>query len=149
MRRYSRFQYKCPLCYFKILSESGIAAGVRRIEALTGDGVLHIIKKSRKSFTGEACKAVENHSGEIVEKIAHLQEEVKALHSENESLKSKMAQDALGDVMNQVQEVNGVKLLAAKVTDVDMNGLRDLGRQSKRKAGRRRCCSCTVMQAEK
>ena len=60
---------------------------------------------------------------------------MKALASENESLKSKLAQGALGDVMNQVVEVKGVKLLAAKVEGVDMNGLRDLGDQLKEKIG--------------
>ena len=79
---------------------------------------------------------------EIEEKIAHLQAEVKALHSENESLKAKMVQDAVGDVMSQVQEIKGVKLLATALEDVDMNGLRDLGDQLKEKTGRRRCCSC-------
>lgn len=71
----------------------------------------------------------------MVEKIAHLQGEMKALASENESLKSKLAQGSLGDVMNQVVEVKGVKLLAAKVEGVDMNGLRDLGDQLKEKLG--------------
>ena len=64
-----------------------------------------------------------------------LQGEVKALSSENESLKSKLAQGALGDVMDKVVEVKGVKLLAAKVDGVDMNGLRDLGDQLKGKLG--------------
>ncbi len=71
----------------------------------------------------------------VAEKITHLQAEVKSLHSENESLKSKLAQGSLGDVMNQVQEIKGVKLLAAKVDGVDMNGLRDLGDQLKEKLG--------------
>ena len=60
---------------------------------------------------------------------------MKALQSEIESLKSKAAKDALGDVMNQVKEVNGVRLLATAVEDVDMNGLRDLGDQLKEKLG--------------
>ena len=59
--------------------------------------------------------------------------ELKALQSENESLKSKAAKEALGDVMDQVVEVNGVKLLATKVSGVDMNGLRELGDQLKTK----------------
>ena len=59
----------------------------------------------------------------------------KALASENESLKSKAAKDALGDVMNNVKEVKGVKLLATKVSGVEMNGLRDLGDQLKEKLG--------------
>ena len=61
--------------------------------------------------------------------------EIKALQGENESLRSKAAKDALGDVMNQVTDVKGVKLLAARVDGVDMNGLRDLGDQLKAKLG--------------
>ena len=119
---------------FKILSESGIAAGVRRIEALTGNAVLEYYKK-QEALLQEASKALKVNSGEILEKIAHLQEEVKTLQSENESLKSKMAQGSLGNVMDKVVEVDGVKLLAAKVEGVDMNGLRDLGDSLKEKLG--------------
>ena len=60
---------------------------------------------------------------------------MKTLQSENESLKSKMAQESLGDVMDQVVEVKGVKVLASALNDVDMNGLRDLGDQLKEKLG--------------
>ncbi len=119
---------------FKIVSESGVAAGVRRIEALTGEGVFAYYKEIEKR-QAEIAAMLKTSPAEIEEKIAHLQAEVKALHSENESLKAKMAQDAVGDVMNQVQEVNGVKLLAVSLTDVDMNGLRDLGDQLKEKLG--------------
>ena len=83
----------------------------------------------------EAAKALKTSPAEIEEKISHLLAEVKALQSENESLKSKMAQESLGNVMDQVVEVKGVKLLAAAVPDVDMNGLRDLGDQLKEKLG--------------
>ena len=119
---------------FKIVSESGIAAGVRRIEALTGEGVFAYYKEIEKR-QAEIAAMLKTSPAEIEEKIAHLQAEVKALHSENESLKAKMAQDAVGDVMDQVQEVKGVKLLAVSLTDVDMNGLRDLGDQLKGKLG--------------
>lgn len=119
---------------FKIVSESGIAAGVRRIEALTGNGVLEYYKKQEAALHA-AAKALKANPSEILDKIAHLQGEVKSLQSENESLKSKLAQGALGDVMNQVTEVKGVKVLAAKVEGVDMNGLRDLGDQLKEKLG--------------
>ncbi|MBS6867518.1 MAG: alanine--tRNA ligase [Firmicutes bacterium] len=119
---------------FKIVSESGIAAGVRRIEALTGEGVFAYYKEIEKR-QAEIAAMLKTSPAEIEEKIAHLQAEVKALHSENESLKAKMAQDAVGDVMDQVQEVKGVKLLAVSLTDVDMNGLRDLGDQLKEKLG--------------
>ena len=119
---------------FKIVSESGIAAGVRRIEALTGDGVFAYYKEIEKR-QGEIAAMLKTTPAEIEEKIAHLQAEVKALHSENESLKAKMAQEAVGDVMNQVQEIKGVKLLATALEGVDMNGLRDLGDQLKEKLG--------------
>jgi alanyl-tRNA synthetase len=119
---------------FKIISESGVAAGVRRIEALTGrglmayyDGLEHTVK--------EAASLVKAAPAELTEKLKHLLAEMKNLQSENEALKSKAAKEALGDVMDQVITVKGVKLLAAKVTDVDMNGLRELGDQLKDKLG--------------
>lgn len=117
---------------FKILSESGVAAGVRRIEALTGNGVMKYYKEMEDKLH-EVAKALKATSANVVEKAEHLLAENKALHGELESMKSKAAKDALGDVMNQVTEVKGVKLLAAKVSGVDMNGLRDLGDQLKEK----------------
>ena len=117
---------------FKLVSESGIAAGVRRIEALTGNGVMEYYK-NLESLLNQAAKAAKTSTGELSDKIFHMQNEIKALHSENESLKSKMAQDSLGDVMNQVTEVKGVKLLAVKLENVDVSGLPDLGDQLKEK----------------
>ncbi len=119
---------------FKIISESGIAAGVRRIEALTSEGVFEYYDKMEDTIN-EAAKVVKTNPAGLVEKLEHLMAEVKALQSENESLKSKAAKDALGDVMDQVTEVKGTKLLAVSVSDVDMNGLRDLGDQLKEKLG--------------
>ena len=119
---------------FKILSEAGIAAGVRRIEALTGDGLMAYYKKTEEELH-EAAKAAKAAPAELKAKIEAMQAELKALQAENEQLKSKLANESLGDVMNQVREVNGVKVLAAKVLDVDMNGLRNLGDQLKEKLG--------------
>ena len=119
---------------FKILSESGVAAGVRRIEALTSKGLIRYYDNLEKKLN-EAAKVLKATPDNLDEKIAHLTAENKALHSEVESLKSKLAQDAMGDVMDQVQEIKGVKLLAAEVDGVDMNGLRDLGDQLKEKLG--------------
>ena len=119
---------------FKILSESGVAAGVRRIEALTGNGVMKYYKEMEDKLY-EVAKALKATPANVVEKAEHLLAENKALHGELESMKSKAAKDALGDVMNQVMEVKGVRLLAAKVSGVDMNGLRDLGDQLKEKLG--------------
>jgi alanyl-tRNA synthetase len=119
---------------FKIISESGVAAGVRRIEALTGDNVFAYYDTVEAELAA-AAKAAKATPATLVEKIEHLMAEIKALQSENESLKSKAAKDALGDVMDQVVLVNGIKLLATSVKDVDMNGLRDLGDQLKEKLG--------------
>lgn len=119
---------------FKIVSESGIAAGVRRIEALTGEGVFRYYREQEAKLA-EAAKLLKTTPAAVSEKIGHLLAEVKALQSENESLKSRAAKDALGDVMSQVKEIKGVKVLAAKVEGVDMNGLRDLGDQLKEKLG--------------
>ena len=119
---------------FKIVSESGIAAGVRRIEALTGNGVLAYYKEMETRLAA-AASLLKTSPAELTDKIAHLQAELKAAHSENESLKSKLAQDSLGDVMDKVTEIKGVKVLASSLTDVDMNGLRDLGDQLKEKLG--------------
>ncbi|MDY5701431.1 MAG: alanine--tRNA ligase [Lachnospiraceae bacterium] len=119
---------------FKIISENGVAAGVRRIEALTGKGVTAYYKQLEAQLE-QAAKALKTVPGKVHEKIEHLLAEMKALQSENESMKSRLAKDALGDVMDQVREVKGVKLLAASVQGVDMNGLRQLGDQWKEKLG--------------
>ena len=119
---------------FKILSESGVAAGVRRIEALTGPGVFAYYKEM-ESRLEEAARIAKATPANLTERLEHLMAEVKRLSAENESLKSKAARESLGDVMNQVKDVKGVKLLAARADGVDMNGLRELGDQMKEKLG--------------
>ena len=119
---------------FKIVSESGIAAGVRRIEALTGDGVFAYYRNMENTLN-ELAKVMKTTPAEVVARAQHMTAEIKTLNSELESLKSKLAKDSLGDVMDQVKEINGTKVLAAKVAGVDMNGLRDLGDQLKEKLG--------------
>ena len=119
---------------FKIISESGVAAGVRRIEALTSEGLLNYYADLETKLR-EAAHLLKATPDNLAEKISHLTAENKSLHSEIESLKSRMAQDAVGDVMDQVREVKGVKLLAAQIEGIDMNGLRELGDQLKEKLG--------------
>ena len=119
---------------FKIISESGVAAGVRRIEALTGSNVFAYYKEVEEKLNA-AAKVVKSTPANLLERLESLMAEVKALSSENESLKSKAAKDALGDVMDQVKEIKGLKVLATSVDGVDMNGLRDLGDQLKEKLG--------------
>lgn len=117
---------------FKILSETGIAAGVRRVEALTGNGVFAYYKELEQVLYS-AAKTAKTEPSLLTDKIENYLEEIKSLKSENEKLKSKLANNSLGDVMNQAIEVKGVKLLAVKVPDVDMNELRNLGDQLKDK----------------
>ncbi len=119
---------------FKIVSEGGVAAGVRRVEALTGANVFAYYQKVEEDLQ-RAAAAAKAAPANLAEKIAAMQAQIKALQSENESLKSKLAQSSMGDIMNEVVEVKGVKLLAASVPEVDMNGLRDLGDQLKEKLG--------------
>ena len=122
------------IAIFKILSESGIAAGVRRIEALTGHGVIQYYKDLEKKLN-DAARAAKTEPAQLTGRIEALHEEIRALKSENEKLKSKLASSSIGDIMNQVQEVKGVKLLAASVPELDMNGLRNLGDKLKDKLG--------------
>ncbi|MBE5957861.1 MAG: alanine--tRNA ligase [Lachnospiraceae bacterium] len=119
---------------FKILSENGVAAGVRRIEALTGANVLEYYRLVEENLE-KAAAAAKTNASNLVEKIQGMQAQIKELSSENESLRSKLAKNSLGDVMSQVVEVKGVKLLATSVEGADMNGLRDLGDSLKEKLG--------------
>ena len=101
---------------------------------MTGDNVFAYYKNIEAELE-RGAKAAKTTPVALVEKIEHMMAEIKALNAENESLKSKGAKEALGDVMDQVVEVKGVKLLATSVAGVDMNGLRDLGDQLKGKLG--------------
>ena len=119
---------------FKIISESGVAAGVRRIEALTSDGLMKYYAQIEENLKN-AAQLLKATPENLADKITHMIAENKSLHSEVEGLKNKMAQEAAGDVMDHVTEVKGVKLLAAQLDGIDMNGLRDLGDQFKAKLG--------------
>lgn len=119
---------------FKIISEAGIAAGVRRIEALTSDGLIRHYEKVEKELH-EAAAAAKATPNDLTSRIEAMMEEIKALHSENEKLKSRLAKEAMGDVMDQVKEAGGVKFLSVRADGVDMNGLRNLGDQLKEKLG--------------
>ena len=119
---------------FKIVSEGGVAAGVRRIEALTGSALLSYYAKMEEELHNTA-KLVKSAPLEVSDKVSSLQEELKNLQKENEKLKAKLAREAAGDVTSEAEEVNGIKILAKQLTDVDMNGMRDLGDDTKNKLG--------------
>lgn len=122
------------ISYMKIISESGVAAGVRRIEALTGTGLIKYFN-SIESELYKASQAVKSEPLHLSKKIKSMQEEIKTLHSENEKLKAKLASGAADGADSQIQEINGIKLLAMEVADVDTNGLRNLGDKMKAKIG--------------
>ncbi|MBE6778832.1 MAG: alanine--tRNA ligase [Ruminococcaceae bacterium] len=119
---------------FKILSESGIAAGVRRIEAITGDNVLAHYATLEERL-GHIAALLKTKDAEVEDKIAHLLAQVKELTAENESLKSQMAQSAVGDIADKAVEVGGIKVLAARVPALDTAGLRELGDRMRDKLG--------------
>ncbi len=119
---------------FKIISEAGVAAGVRRIEALTGQKVIEYYADIEKAYN-EAAAAAKCEPSKLTGRIESMLAEIKELARENEKLKNQMAKDAMGNVMDQVEEINGVKFLAVKVDNVDMNSLRNLGDQLKDKLG--------------
>ena len=108
---------------FKIISETGVAAGVRRIEAITGNNVLKYYQDEEQMLL------------EAAERIYALLDEVKALSSENEKLKDQIAKSEVADVMSQVEEAGAYKVLPVSVKDVDMNALRTLGDDLKEKIG--------------
>lgn len=119
---------------FKIISESGVAAGIRRIEAITGHNVIKYYENLENTIA-EAAKIIKASPDKLVEKAKHLMEEIKALQSENESLKNKAAKEALGDVMDKVVEIGGVKVLSVEIPETDGNELRTLGDELKNKLG--------------
>ena len=117
---------------FKIISETGIAAGVRRIEALTGENVLHFYEKLEDEVY-KAAAELKTTPDKLHEKIKHLLEEVKDLKSEQEKLKAKLAKDSISDIDSQIYEVGGIKAIVLKVNDIEMNELRNLGDNLKQK----------------
>lgn len=117
---------------FKIISESGIASGVRRIEALTGKAVFDYYKGLEEKLN-KASELLKTNPEQLVDKLSHTLAQVKELASENESLKAKLANESLGDVTSDMISVGDFNVIATAVDGVDMNGLRDLGDQLKEK----------------
>ena len=119
---------------FKILSEAGVSAGVRRIEALTADGLMKYYAGVENELKSAAA-AAKTTPDALENRILQLQAELKALAQENEKLKSEAARSKMGDAGNEAEDVNGFKVLTKAVPGVDMNELRGLGDQLKDKLG--------------
>ncbi len=119
---------------FKIISEQGVAAGVRRIEALTSKGAFDYYKKLEDELHA-ASIAAKTEPAKLTEKIESMLAEIKALNAENQKLKDKMAKESVGDVMSNAVEVGSFKVLPVNVSGIDMNALRNLGDDLKAKIG--------------
>ena len=119
---------------FKIVSESGIASGVRRIEALTGAAALKHYQHQEESLKA-VCKAVKSNPENMVKRVEAVIAEQKQLAKELESLKAKMAGGAADSILANAVEVKGIKLVAAEVKEADANALRTMGDQLKNKLG--------------
>jgi alanyl-tRNA synthetase len=119
---------------FKILSEAGVAAGVRRIEALTGENVIQYYREMEQEVTA-AASMLKTSRNDILEKIAALQAELKEAHASIESLKSEAAKTAMGDVTKDAREIGGIKFIATRMEGVEAGELRELGDSLKDKLG--------------
>ncbi len=119
---------------FKIVSESGIAAGVRRIEALTGESALAHYQAQEEEVHA-ISRLVKTTPDKLVNRIEQLLAEQKELAKELEKLKAKMAGGAAEEMLNQQVEISGIAVLAAEVKDMDANAMRTLGDQLKNKLG--------------
>ena len=118
---------------FKILSETGISAGVRRIEALTGDALREYYEKLEKEIE-EAASVVKAEPINLIQKLNALMEELKSLKSENDSIKSKLASAAMGSSDRTEEEIGGYKFICEVISGVTGNQLRDLGDKLKEEA---------------
>lgn len=117
---------------FKIISEVGVAAGVRRIEALTSEGAIAYYK-DQENIVKELVTKVKAEPNNVVQKVDSLLQEIKKLQSENDKLKAKAAKGAVDDLLNAVVKIKDVELLCGAVMDIDTNSLRDMGDQFKQK----------------
>ncbi|NOQ34694.1 MAG: alanine--tRNA ligase [Methylococcaceae bacterium] len=133
--------------FFKIVSETGIASGVRRIEGVTGQGSFAWVK-ARESALNNIAGLLKSSSDKAVDKVQQVLEKSKALEKELESLKGKLASLQGGDLTSQAIDIDGIKVLAVKLDDVDPKAMRDMVDQLKNKLGSSAIVLATV-QGEK
>ncbi len=126
---------------FKIVSESGVASGVRRIEALTGEGALAYVKEEERRLDTVA-HLLSTSAGDVVDKLKQVFARQKKLEHELESLKAKAASAATADLASMAKDVNGIKVVAARLDGADAKTLRDSVDQFKQKLG-----DCVVLLA--
>ncbi|EJO5348038.1 alanine--tRNA ligase [Clostridium botulinum] len=111
---------------FKIISETGVAAGIRRIEAVTAFKAMEYVEQ-KNNILKEACQILKCNEKELINKLNHQVLEVKEKDKEIDALKLKLASGAEDEILNSIKEIKGVKVAASVVVDIDGNALRDLG----------------------
>ena len=111
---------------FKILTESGVAAGIRRIEAVTGFGAINYVEEKQKLLK-DACHALKCSEKDVLNKIAAQNTELKEKEKEIAELKGKLTSGAEGDILNSAKKINDLTVVSYALKDVDGNALRDLG----------------------
>jgi len=117
---------------FKILSETGVAAGVRRIEAVTGHAALEYYQQQEQQLK-EIAESIKVAPEYAVKKVGTLLSDFKDLQKELEHFKAKVAQEATTNLLDQVQEVKGVSVLTIRLDNMEMDDLRTMGDQLKNK----------------
>ncbi|HEY3521324.1 MAG TPA: alanine--tRNA ligase [Rhodanobacteraceae bacterium] len=109
---------------FKIVSESGVAAGIRRIEAVTGEGAMALVDNQERKLA-EVAGLLSSSPGEVADKLRQVLERQKKLERELDALKAEAAGAAIGDLASHAQDVGGIKLVVARVDGIDAKALRD------------------------
>ena len=117
---------------FKVISETGVAAGVRRIEALTGRAAYEYLRQQEETLR-TVEKLTKANASNVVEKVTNLQTEIKKLSKEKESLQQKIANAELNNLVNNIKEVNGINVLTSLVESENMNHLKQLVDNAKSK----------------
>ncbi|MEJ6950024.1 alanine--tRNA ligase [Natronospora cellulosivora (SeqCode)] len=120
--------------FFKILSESSVAAGVRRIEAISGEELINFINKQENLIASIADK-LKTTEDKLMERIDTLILEQKELEKEMNSLKDRLANSTTGDLIDEVEEINGVSIITTSLDGIDNEALRKLSDQLKEKLG--------------
>ena len=111
---------------FKILSETGVAAGVRRIEAVTGSGALSYYQ-DLESTLEKVAASIKAKKGEVIRKVETIVTDYKGLQKENEKLKAQISKAEAGNILDQVEKLGAISVLITEMNDLDMNALRNMG----------------------
>lgn len=119
---------------FKIVSETGVAAGVRRIEAVTGETAINVFKSYEEKLN-KVANILKINSNNIENKIASILLENKELKQKIDKLESKMAGSVIDDILSSIENINGIKVVASKLNNFDGNNLREIGDKLKEKVG--------------